>query len=181
MTALHPIPLVLALAALVVTAGIYDFRFRRIPNWLNLSGLILGLGLNLFFFGLHGGLRSIEGLALATGVYLPLYLLRGMGAGDVKLMAAVGALAGPANWFVIFVITSLLGAIAGVALAMAKGRLVSTCCNVYFMAKDLLQLRLPYATNPEMDFRNSNSLRLPHGVVIALGCVASLVWSITRP
>lgn len=178
LTAPLPLPLILALSAVVAVAAVYDSRFRRIPNWLNLSGLILGLGLNIFCFGPHGAVRSLEGLALAVAVYLPLYLLRGMGAGDVKLMAAVGSLAGPADWFFIFIATSLLGGLAGVAFAACKRRLSATCCNVYFMAKDLLQLRAPYSTNPQMDFRNSDSLRLPHGVVIALGCGVSLLWSI---
>jgi prepilin peptidase CpaA len=175
-----PIMIALPLAALVAAAAVYDFRFRRIPNWLNLSGVILGLGLNTFCFGLHGGLRSFEGLVLALAVYLPFYLLRGMGAGDVKLMAAVGSLAGPSNWFCIFVFTSVLGAVAGVVLAMGKRRFGATCCNVYFMAKDLLQLRAPYKTNPQMDFRNRDSLRLPHGVVIALGCGVSLAWPLIQ-
>jgi len=160
------------LILLVLVAAIFDFRFRRIPNWLNLSGVVLGFGLNVLFFHAHGALAATEGMLLATAVYLPLYLLRGMGAGDVKLMAAVGALAGPANWFVIFVATALVGGAAAAVYACLKGRFTETCCNVVFLIKDLVQLRAPHRTNPQMDFRNPASLRMPHGVLIALGSIA---------
>ncbi len=162
------------LILLVSVAAIFDLRYRRIPNWLNLSGLILGFGLNVLLFHAHGLLAATEGLLLATAVYLPLYFLRGMGAGDVKLMAAIGALVGPANWFVIFLATALVGGAAAAGFACFKKRFAETCCNVCFLIKDLVQLRAPHRTNPQMDFRNPTSLRLPHGVLIALGSLAFL-------
>jgi prepilin peptidase CpaA len=174
-----PLTIRVILAITVLTAAIYDCRYRRIPNWLNSSGLILGFGLNIFFFQTQGALSAGEGLCFAMAVYLPLYLLRGMGAGDVKLMAAVGTLVGPANWFVIFVATALVGGAAGGVFALFKKRFSETCCNTYFLAKDLLQFRLPYRTNPQLDFRNPSSLRLPHGLLIALGCLLALACSIT--
>lgn len=174
-----PLAIRIILAITVVAAAIYDCRYRRIPNWLNLCGIIVGFGLNIFFFQTKGALSSLEGLGLAIAVYLPLYLLRGMGAGDVKLMAAVGALAGPGNWFIIFIATSLVGGLAGGAFAFFKRRFNETCCNVYFLAKDLLQFRAPYSTNPQLDFRNPTSLRLPHGLLIAIGCILALACSVT--
>jgi prepilin peptidase CpaA len=167
------------LAALAITAAVYDCRFRRIPNWLNLSGVILGLGWNLVFSHLHGAGQAAAGMLLAVVVYLPFYLLRGMGAGDVKLMAAIGSLVGPANWLAIFIATALVGGMAGVAFSMAKKRFAETCCNVYFLCKDLLQFRAPYRTNPQLDFRNTASLRLPHGLVIAVGCAVAIACSVS--
>lgn len=90
------------LIALVLVAAAYDLRFRRIPNWLNLSGVIAGFGVNTFLSGGHGLRNASLGLLCALLVYVPLYLIRGMGAGDVKLMAAVGAIAGPGHWLGIF-------------------------------------------------------------------------------
>ena len=74
---------------MVAIAAVYDIRFRRIPNWLVLTGLVLGLGLNTFLFRWPGARASLLGIGLAFLIYFPLYLLRGMGAGDVKLMAAI--------------------------------------------------------------------------------------------
>ncbi len=175
-----PVALIAALVALTLTAAAYDYRFRKIPNWLNLSGLITGFGLNLYFFHSAGAARAAEGMALAIAVYLPFYLLRGMGAGDVKLMAAIGCLVGPSNWFVIFVITALAGGITGVIFSLLKRRLTETCINVSFILKDLLQFRTPYSTNPQLDFRNQNSLRLPHGISIAIGSAVFLLASTVR-
>jgi prepilin peptidase CpaA len=178
LTSLPPV-ILFTLAALAITAAVYDCRFRRIPNWLNLSGIILGFGWNLVFFHLHGAGRAAEGMLLAMAVYLPFYLLRGMGAGDVKLMAAIGSLVGPANWLVIFIATALAGGIAGAGFSLFKRRFTETCCNVYFLAKDLLHFRAPYRTNPQLDFRNTASLRLPHGLVIAVGCAAAVACSVS--
>ncbi len=175
-----PISIGTALLLIVLIAAIYDLRFRRIPNWLNLSGLILGFGLNTLLFHMHGMLAASEGLLVAAAVYLPLYVLRGMGAGDVKLMAAVGAIVGPANWFLIFLATALLGGAAAAVLACLKKRFSETCVNVCFLIKDLVQLRAPHRTNPQMDFRNPTSLRMPHGVVIALGSIAFIANAYLR-
>ncbi len=170
-----PTSIRIGLVLLVIAAATYDLRFRRIPNWLNLAGVILGFGLNAVLFQLSGTAEAGEGLLLALAVYLPLYLLRGMGAGDVKLMAAVGALVGPGNWFQIFIATALLGGAAAGLFALMKGRLRETLCNLYFLLTDLVSLRAPYRTNPQLDFRSAGSLSLPHGVLIALGSFAFLV------
>jgi prepilin peptidase CpaA len=167
------------LALLVLIAAVYDLRFRRIPNWLNLCGIILGFGLNAFLFQWSGTAKAGEGMLLALAVYLPLYLLRGMGAGDVKLMAAVGALVGPGNWLEIFIATALLGGATAGVFALMKGRLADTLCNLHFLLKDLACLRAPYRTNPQLDFRRPGALSLPHGVSIAVGSCFFLACVIT--
>ena len=83
LTYLPPVTQVV-LVLIVLTAGIYDLRYRRIPNWLVLVGLALGFGLNTFLFLLPGLERSAMGMGLALLIYFPLYLLRAMGAGDAK-------------------------------------------------------------------------------------------------
>src|ERR1700723_578037 len=81
------------LLVLILVAGIYDVLYRRIPNWLTLSGVLAGIGLNSFLYPGWPGLRlSLLGLAAGFGAYFVMYSLRAMGAGDVKLMAAIGAL-----------------------------------------------------------------------------------------
>ncbi len=174
---MHNVPLLLraVLAALVITAAVYDIRFRRIPNWLNLSGMILGFGLNAFFFQMHGTVTAGLGLLCAVGIYMPLYLLRGMGAGDVKLMAALGSLVGPANWLLIFVATALVGGAAAAVYAILKGRFTSVCLNLWFLLREFAQFRLPHRGNSELDVRSSDSLRMPHGVLIALGSLLYLL------
>lgn len=167
-----PAALTFSLIALVVTAAIYDFRLRRIPNWLNLSGLVLGLGLNLLLFAWHGLLAAALGLLLALALYVPLYLLRAMGAGDVKLMAAIGSLLGPQNWLMVFLCTALAGGLLALAVAISKGRLHRTLSNVTVLAAELIHLRCPADRHESLDVRNNRSMRMPHGLAIAAGSLA---------
>lgn len=159
------------LILLVLIAAYYDIRFRRIPNWLVATGLVLGIALNSFLFEWSGLRASLLGIGLAFLVYFPLYLLRGMGAGDVKLMMAIGSLVGPRPWFLILIFTGIIGGIIAVVLLLSRGRLRHTFWNLGFMIQRLLRLQAPYA-NPELDVRSGQGLRLPHGAVIALGVMA---------
>jgi prepilin peptidase CpaA len=168
------------LAAMVLVAAIYDWRFRRIPNWLTLSGVLVGIGVNWFLYWdqVRYPRTALLGLGLAFLIYFPLYLIRGMGAGDVKLMAAVGAIVGPANWFGIFVLSNILGGIAAVLLVMSKGRLWSTLANVGFMLNELVHFRPPYLRKEELDLSSPKAAKMPHGLAIAFGSLAFLavVW-----
>jgi prepilin peptidase CpaA len=172
-----PLASQIVLLLLVLTAGIYDIKYRRIPNWLVATGLLLGVILNTFLFEWTGLKASLLGIGFAFIIYFPLYLLRGMGAGDVKLMMAVGALVGPASWFAIFIVTGILGGVIAVVLLLARGRLRKTFWNVGFLLHRLMQLKAPYADNPELDVRSGQGLRLPHGAVIALGTVLFITIS----
>ena len=169
-----PLLLKTILSVLVVAAGVYDLRTRKIPNWLNLSGIVLGLGLNTLFAHGPGVSLAVCGLLFSLAVYVPLYLMRGMGAGDVKLMAAVGALAGPQNWLGIFVITALLGGACSLILIFLRRQARRTFLNVGFILHELLHARMPSHARPQLDIRNRDALRLPHGTVIAAGSLAYL-------
>lgn len=170
-----PLIIKVLLAAMVITAGAFDIRFRRIPNWLTVTGVLLGLALNAFLFeGLPGLRLAAEGLGLALVIYLPLYMVRGMGAGDVKLMAAVGALVGPWNWLGIFVITALVGGVIALVLLLSRGRMRKTFSNVVFLLRELISLRPPYLGKQELDVKNPTAVTLPHGAVITVGSLIFL-------
>src|SRR3954451_21267446 len=100
---------IMVLLPLILGAAVFDARYRRIPNWLTVTGVLIGLGVNTFMRGgppteairgsWQGLLFSLAGLLVGFSIYLGLHLLRAMGAGDVKLMAAVGSIVGWQNWF----------------------------------------------------------------------------------
>jgi prepilin peptidase CpaA len=169
-----PLPWMTAwiLLAVSIAAAVFDIRSRRIPNWLCLVGAGAGLLANLVLAGRVGLLRSAAGLGLGFLIYFVLYLLHGMGAGDVKLMAALGAIAGPGYWFWIFVFAAVLGAVCGVALALAKGRLRSTLWNVAYLVRELASLRRPYLRHRELDLHYEKALRMPHGAAIGMAVIA---------
>lgn len=172
-----PAALKLILLVIVLIAAIYDLRYRRIPNWLNLSGVVLGLGINTLLFAGSGLIGAVLGMACSLIVYVPLYLIRGMGAGDVKLMMAVGAIAGPWNWFGIFVATALLGGLVSIVLVALKRRLHETYFNVGLIVSELYHLRLPSKINSQLDVRDPHAVGMPHGALIAIGAVAFLITS----
>jgi prepilin peptidase CpaA len=178
----YPRPIIQALLLLIVIpAALFDSRQRRVPNWLALAGLLLGIGLNTFLYENAGFWTSLKGLGLAFLIYFPLYLLRGMGAGDVKLMAAVGAIAGPSNWLGIMVLTALFGGVAAIVLVTAKGRIRKTFENIRMILLSARHLQAPYDANPDLDVHSNQSLRLPHAVVIAFGTfgllLAAGIWA----
>ncbi len=158
-----------------VVAGTYDLRFRRIPNWLNMSAVILGIGMNTFLSDRQGLTLAILGIVCSLMIYFPLYLLRGMGAGDVKLMAAVGAIAGPGNWLRIFIATALLGGLLSVLLVGFKKRFHETWWNVVLILSELMHGRRPSEANASLDIRDRDAVGMPHGAVVAIGAFAFLL------
>ena len=110
------------LGILAAIAAIFDIRYRRIPNWLVLAGILVGFAWNVSSSGWPGLGRASAGLGLGFILYFPLYLLRARGAGDVKLLAAVGAVTGPLNCLWIFLLTAILGGIIALFLLLFRGR-----------------------------------------------------------
>jgi prepilin peptidase CpaA len=164
------------LVGTVLVAGVWDLRYKRIPNWLNVSALALGFILNSILFSAHGFLLALLGLGCSLLVYLPLYLLRAMGAGDVKLMAAVGAIVGPVSWLYIFLFTALLGGAISLIYVVLRRRFYQTFLNMSVVVTELAHVRLPAAREARLDVHHAEALRLPHGSIIALGAIAFIAF-----
>jgi prepilin peptidase CpaA len=151
---------------------VYDVRYRRIPNWLSVSGVLLGIALNTFLYqGWPGARLSLVGMAAGFGVYFLLYALRAMGAGDVKLMAAIGSIIGWQDWFGTFLITALIGGAMALILVALKGRVKTTMWNVGFIINEMKSGRPAYLSKEELDVRSPKAMGLPHGAVIAVGTI----------
>ncbi|MBS1823806.1 MAG: prepilin peptidase [Acidobacteria bacterium] len=169
-----PFPLPAALAALVLLAAVFDFRSRTVPNWLTVCGAVAGAALHVGLNG-WGGLKfSLLGLGLGFLIFLPLFALRGMGGGDVKLMAAIGAMAGVSNTFVIFILTAVLGGVLAIAMLLWKGGLGRTMRNVGHILSQLGRGKAPHTGRPELDIDQSTSMKLPYAIPMALGTLLYL-------
>src|SRR6266404_22451 len=140
----------------------FDFRYRRVPNWLTLTGVVLGIALNAFLFETEGLWFSLQGMGVAFLIYFPLYLLRGMGAGDVKLMAAVGAIVGWKAWIFVLFFTSVLGGLTAVLVVVSKGRVYHTLQNLGMILMSIRYRQAPYTANPELDVGTDQGVRMPH-------------------
>jgi len=166
------------LIIVLLAAAVYDVRYRRIPNWISVSGTLTGIALNSFLYeGAPGLIFALKGLALGFGVYFVLYILHAMGAGDVKLMAATGALVGWQDWFGIFLITAVIGGIMAMMLMLMRRRIKTTFWNVGFILGEMGHGRAAYMTREELDVKSPKSVGLPHGAVIAVGTIFFLAIS----
>ncbi len=168
----------IVVAIVVLVAAFTDLRSRKIPNWLTLTGICTGLLVNGLVSGWAGLATSAEGLLLGFGAYFVLYALRAMGAGDVKLMAAVGAIVGPSHWILVFIASAAAGGIMALVLMVWKGRVKQTLWNTAFIAKELAHFRAPYERHKHLDVKDPNALNLPHGVAIAAGTFACLLLAV---
>ncbi len=165
-------------AATVLTAATADLRSRRIPNWLTLSGTCAGLLLNWTISGWAGLGNSLRGMLLGFGAYFVLYCLRAMGAGDVKLMAAVGAIVGPGSWVSVCIASALAGALLAVGLVVWKRRVRETLWSTFFILNELAQFRAPHGRHKHLDVKDPRALNMPHGVAIAAGTIGCLMLAV---
>lgn len=165
--------LFLALAvACALVGAIFDLRSRRIPNFITLPGILAGLVLHLIL----GGWAQLGWAALAClicgSIFLVFWLAGGMGAGDVKLMAAVGCLGGMHFVAYLLIWTALAGGVMAIALAVWRGRLKDMILNVGALA--LHHRSEGLKPHPSLNVGNAWTLRLPYGLAIAAGSAVTL-------
>jgi prepilin peptidase CpaA len=157
-----------AAATLVALIGAgFDIKSRKIPNFITGPGILAGLLLHLSLDGGRGLLTSLAAGLICGVVFLIFYLAGGMGAGDVKLITAVGCLAGLSDIAYLLVLTSLAGAAMGIVFALMRGQLKQTMSNVVALAEHHKGEGLK--PHPDLNVKNQGTLRLPYGVAIAAG------------
>ena len=161
---------------LVAQAAVTDLAIRRIPNVLVLSGLGIAVALH-WHGGPAGALVStwLAGLAVGFLLFLPLYLLRGMAAGDVKLMAMTGAFVGPALALRIALLTCLIGGILAIVIVLHNGRWRILWHNLVAILTPLLVSLGGVPQTRVTLSRDTSAGGIPYGVAIALGTVCVVV------
>lgn len=150
--------------AVAICAGILDWRFRRIPNWLTVSGAALGIAVNSALFGWSGAKSALLGLVAGLGILLPFVLIRSIGAGDWKLAGALGACVGPRQLMSVLVGTVLLAGLMALVVVIYKGRLKQTLWNIVHVLAAFLSLRMPPR---DVSLDNPQATKIPLGVAMA--------------
>jgi prepilin peptidase CpaA len=149
-----------------------DIKSRKILNIVTLPTIIIGLLLNIYTAGFEGFLFSGKGFLVGLSLLLIPYMLGGIGAGDVKLMAAIGALMGTSFVFYSFIYTALIGGVIGVLLILKsrgfKNSVKSFFFNLVFLRSSLGSMIIPKD--------KQSSISFPYGVAIVLGTLCNLVW-----
>lgn len=166
----------LAMSVAVVTLGVlapwFDVRERRIPNWLTVSGLLAGLGVRAFV-GWDAFLAGAAGLGIGFGLALPFFLAGGLGGGDVKLLAAFGAMLGLERiWTALLVMAFAGGALAAVVILRAGAwtrvaanlrTILSTLGSRTFTGWKGEESRAP------VTLETPGALTVPYGIAISIG------------
>jgi prepilin peptidase CpaA len=160
------------LLAVLVISLVTDIRERKILNIVTLPAIAAGLLYHTFSAGWQGVLLSGTGLLLGGGLFLIPYLLGGIGAGDVKLLAAIGALKGAEFVFSSFLYTCLAGGAIALLILMKQRNLTA---SMHRIAHALLFFRKngeSFAVLDKTELHNA----FPYGVAIVAGTVSALIW-----
>ncbi len=175
----------LPLAILLLLISRHDVRSHRIPNRLIFIGIVIGFALNIlipegwgFNSTLPGGLGwlgSLKGMGVGFALFLPIYLLRAMGAGDVKLMAMVGAFLGPNDVLGAALATFIAGGVMAMVVVLKSNQLVKLLQNIKLMLFGGL-VKASVGKLPLMDDLPVSVGKLPYAVSIMVGTVGYLVW-----
>jgi prepilin peptidase CpaA len=163
--------------ALTLSAALLDWRSRRIPNWLTVPGLFLGVAVHAALSGWHGALFAIEGAGLALLLLLTPVLMRLLGAGDWKLMGAVGALMGPVLVLVILFGSILVSGLMAIVQMTRSHRVVETLRNMVVLIRGVFAFGLQ--ANAQASLDTPHSLKLPFGVAVAMAtviCFCAATW-----
>lgn len=175
MTHLSPILTYPATAsACALLASVFDVRSRKIPNFITFPAFALGLLLHLVLNGWRGMLTALAAGLICGVVFFLFYVAGGMGAGDVKLIMAVGCIAGLSHIAYILVLTAISGGIMAVVLALVRGRFQETLLNVGEIASHHREAGLQ--PHPDLNLDNAKTLRLPYALAIASGTVITLYF-----
>jgi prepilin peptidase CpaA len=157
---------------LLTLACLTDLRTRRIPNVLTLSA---AAGALLFHFATGGWSAagwSLAGLFLGAVLFFPMFALRGMGAGDVKLLAAIGGWLGPGQVASVALATSIVGGAIAIVVALAHGYLRKALTNLYVV---LVHWRIAGVRPlPAVTLENATGPRLAYALPIAIGTLVTL-------
>lgn len=169
----------IALVVLVVAAIAWDLRERRIPNAITVLGCALALALRAFL-GLDALGAGLLGLGAGFLVGLPIFAMGGMGGGDVKLLAAIGAFLGPGDLVPALIAMALIGGLMAILWALKDGRLVSILADtgrlVYALFGKLVSTVVPslsmyFAPMPRRTIESPGALTIPYALPIGAGAL----------
>ena len=165
-------PIATVLIIVLVIAVIWDLRSSRIPNWLTFPAMSIALAGHAWLDGMDGVLFSMAGLGTGLGLFILVYLVGGMGAGDVKLLAGVGAWIGMGDTLYAFCVSAVVGGV--IALLMVAYRRAWTKHYFQFLTiwYDMMTIRDPEQLSTIAAERKSTMLLLPYGIPIAIGTIA---------
>lgn len=163
--------IMILLLIILLPAAVFDYRYHKIPNMISLSGWVMGPLLYLLIDTLPGVLSSLYGFLLVFALTLPLYILRWMGAGDVKLMASVGAIVGIEYAPEVLFSIVITGAVMGVVMLLYKSLFKASFQRYGAMLGLSMASKKPIYIDPN---ENEQKVVMPYAIPIAIGTFLSV-------
>ena len=167
----------LGLVLTVALGAAFDVGTRRIPNFITVGGFAVALVLRVSTGGVDALVGGLLGALLAFLLAFPLFMLKGMGGGDVKLLTAAGAFLGPYRTFVALLATALVGGVLAIAVSLYRKRLGASLVGTFTVMRGLA---LKALSGGEVDavptLETQGAVTVPYGVAIAAGSVIGLLW-----
>jgi len=168
-----PLTIVLVASLIAATTDLWKFR---VYNFLTFPLLLSGLAYHGWYGGLGG---SLTGALIGFGALIVLHVLGGVGAGDVKLMAGVGAWLGVEYTLCVFIVSSLAAGLYSLGLVMLNGRLVETMVNLHILILRMKNIGQYLGPDDRMEVEVNREDRrsrvIPFGAMVAIGVVSILV------
>ena len=153
-------------------ACVSDLRTRRIPNLLTFGAALIGLVAQTLSGGMDGALSAAGGWLIGILLFLPFFALGGMGGGDVKLLAALGAWLGPQDTLWLAAYSAIAGGVLGIIVAASQGYLRTAFRNVFAMVRYWFDFG--FKPVPELTLESATTPRLAYALPILAGVVVTL-------
>lgn len=167
----------------LVVAAVIDGIQLKVPNWLTFPFIFSGWVYSMVAYGMAGdgwltGLGiSLLGTLVGLALLMPAYAIGGMGAGDVKLLAGVGAWVHVQSTFYGFCFTAVIGAVLAVAMVVISKTWTKHKTQFFSILNEIMIIKNPETLSKIAADRKSSMMLLPYGIPIALGCIAYFAWA----
>jgi prepilin peptidase CpaA len=165
------------LSAVLVGAAVIDGWKLKVPNWLTFPLIAGGWVYSTACFGWPGLGWSVLGTAVGLALLLPAYAIGGMGAGDVKLLAGVGAWVWGTVTFYAFCLSAVIGGVIAVGMICWQKKRGQHKSQFWAILNEILVVRDPSRLSALAAERKGSMLLLPYGIPIAIGTIAYFIWT----
>lgn len=166
----------LLVSVVLILAAIIDGWKLKVPNWITFPMIISGWLVSSYLFGWNGLFYSVVGTGVGLALLLPAYAIGGMGAGDVKLLAGVGAWVWGTVTFFAFCASAVIGGLIAIGMVLVSGKVRHHVFQFRVIASEIATVRNPEILACAAAERKSTMMLLPYGIPIAIGTIAYFAW-----
>lgn len=164
------------LSVTLIVGAVIDGYALKVPNWLTYPMILSGWIYSFAAMGWEGLGMSLMGTMIGLALLLPAYCIGGMGAGDVKMLAGVGAWVYGEHTFYAFCVSAVLGAIMAVVMVVARGGWKKHYNQFWMILNEIWMVRDPRRLSAIAAERKSSMMLLPYGIPITIGTIGYFAW-----